>query len=200
MDTIKIYTLSDPITNEVRYIGQTKHSLEERLRGHLKGKGKTYRVHWINSLKNKGLVPNIELIEEVDKSIGSQTEIYWISMFRFWGFNLTNLTDGGETSTTKNIIRSEEWRKNIRIGKLNSDFKYSEESKLKMSESAKKRGVNSKGSQLSKHNLTDEDVSKIKELIRNRGCKTLKKISEELSLPHDWVISLNLNRIWKHVK
>ena len=200
MDTIKIYTLSDPITNEVRYIGQTKHSLEERLRGHLKGKGKTYRVYWINSLKNKGLVPNIELIEEVDKSIGSQTEIYWISMFRFWGFNLTNLTDGGETSTTKNIIRSEEWRKNIRIGKLNSDFKYSEESKLKMSESAKKRGVNSKGSQLSKHNLTDEDVSKIKELIRNRGCKTLKKISEELSLPHDWVISLNLNRIWKHVK
>jgi hypothetical protein len=69
-----------------------------------------------------------------------------------------------------------------------------------MSESAKKRGVNSKGSQLSKHNLTDEDVSKIKELIRNRGSKTLKKISEELSLPHDWVISLNLNRIWKHVK
>jgi hypothetical protein len=200
MDTIKIYTLSDPITNEVRYIGQTKNSLEDRLRGHLKGKGKTYRVHWINSLKKKGLVPNIELIEEVDKSVGSQTEIYWILMFRFWGFNLTNLTDGGETSTTKNIVRSEEWRKNIRIGKLNSDFKYSEESKLKMSESAKKRGVNSKGSQLSKHNLTDEDVSKIKELIRNRGGKTLKKISEELSLPHDWVISLNLNRIWKHVK
>jgi hypothetical protein len=198
MDTIKIYTLSDPITNEVRYIGQTKHSLEERLRGHLKGKGKTYRVHWINSLKNKGLVPNIELIEEVDKSIGSQTEIYWILMFRFWGFNLTNLTDGGETSTTKNIIRSKEWRENIRKSKLN--FKYSKESKLKMSESAKKRGVNSKGSQLSKHNLTDEDVSKIKELIRNRGSKTLKKISEELSLPHDWVISLNLNRIWKHVK
>jgi hypothetical protein len=198
MDTIKIYTLSDPITNEVRYIGQTKHSLEERLRGHLKGKGKTYRVHWINSLKNKGLVPNIELIEEVDKSIGSQTEIYWISMFRFWGFNLTNLTDGGETSTTKNIIRSKEWCENIRKSKLN--FKYSKESKLKMSESAKKRGVNSKGSQLSKHNLTDEDVSKIKELIRNRGSKTLKKISEELSLPHDWVISLNLNRIWKHVK
>jgi len=200
MDTIKIYTLSDPITNQIRYIGQTKNSLEDRLRGHLKGKGKTYRVHWINSLKKKGLVPNIELIEEVDKSVGSQTEIYWILMFRFWGFNLTNLTDGGETSTTKNIVRSEEWRKNIRIGKLNSDFKYSEESKLKMSESAKKRGVNSKGSQLSKHNLTDEDVSKIKELIRNRGGKTLKKISEELSLPHDWVISLNLNRIWKHVK
>lgn len=200
MDTIKIYTLSDPITNEVRYIGQTKHSLEERLRGHLKSKGKTYRVYWINSIKNKGLVPKIELLEEVDKSVGSQTEIYWISMFRFWGFNLTNLTDGGETSTTKNIIRSKEWGENIRLGKLNSNFKYSEESKIQMSESAKKRGVNSKGSQLSKHNLTDEDVSKIKELIRGRGNKSLKKISEELSLPHNWVICINLNRIWKHVQ
>jgi hypothetical protein len=200
MDTIKIYTLSDPITNEVRYIGQTKHSLEERLKGHLKSKEKVWRVYWIKSLKEKNLIPKIELIEEVDKSLGSQTEIYWISMFKYWGFNLTNLTDGGETSTTKNIVRSKEWGKNIRLGKLNSNFKYSEESKIKMSESAKKRGVNSKGSQLSKHNLTDEDVSKIKELIRNRGNKSLKKISEELSLPHNWVICLNLNRIWKHVQ
>lgn len=200
MDTIKIYTLSDPITNEIRYIGQTKHSLEERLKGHIKSKGKVWRVYWINSLKKRGLIPKIELLEEVEKEMGSQTEVFWISMFRCWGFKLINLTDGGGTSTTKNIIRSKEWKENIRLGKLNSNFKYSEETKLKMSESAKKRGVNSKGSQLSKHNLTDEDVSKIKELIRNRKSKTLKKISEELSLPHNWIICLNLNRIWKHVK
>jgi hypothetical protein len=68
-----------------------------------------------------------------------------------------------------------------------------------MSESAKKRGVNSKGSQLSKLKLTDEKVKEIKDIIKNRGEKTLMLISKELSLPYTFIVDLNNNRIWKHI-
>lgn len=199
MDTIKIYTLSHPITNEVRYVGQTKKTLEERLKGHLKSKEKVHRVYWINSLKKEGLIPKIEILDEVLTKDGSNCEIFWISMFKTWGFKLCNLTDGGETSTLKNYVRSKEWGDNISKGKIKAKFKCSDETKKLMSESAIKRGVNSKGSQLSKLNLTDNDVIKIKETIKNRGDKTLKKISNELSLPYTFLIDLNTNRIWKHI-
>jgi hypothetical protein len=199
MEKIHIYTLSHPISNEIRYVGQTKHNLEQRLRGHLKSKDKTHRTYWIKSLINNGLKPKIELIETVNKEIGSDSEIFWITMFKSWGFKLCNLTEGGETSTTKHIVRSKEWGENISKGKLKSKFKYDEESKIKMSESAKKRGTNSKGSQLSKLKLTDDDVRNIKDIIKNKGEKTLKLLSKELSLPYTFLLDLNSNRIWKHI-
>lgn len=199
MSKIKIYTLSNPVTNEIKYVGQTKKSLAERLRNHLKSKEKVYRVYWINSLKMNGVVPKIELIEEVDEKDASATEIFWISIFKSWGFKLCNLTDGGETSTTKHIKRTKEWCENISKGKIKSNFKYSEESKHQMSLSAKKRGVNSKGEQLSKLKITEERVKEIKILIKNRDKKTLKTLSKELSLPHTFLLDLSSNRIWKHI-
>ena len=200
MEKIHIYTLSHPITNEIRYVGQTKHNLEKRLQGHLKSKDKTHRTFWIKSLIKNNLIPKIELIESVDKDIGNESEIFWIMIFKSWGFKLCNLTEGGETSTTNHIIRSKEWCENISKGKLKSDFKYNEESKIKMSESAKKRGVNSKGSQLSKLKLTDKDVRNIKDIIKNKGKKTLIFLSKELSLPYTFIVDLNNNRIWKHIQ
>lgn len=200
MSMIRIYTLADPITNEIRYIGLTKKTLEERLKGHLKCKDKTHRTFWINSIKNKGLKPKIELLDEVENELGPVSEIFWISMFKTWGFKLVNLTDGGETSTTKNIIRSKEWCENIRKGKLKSNFKYTIESKQKMSESAKKRGINSKGEQISKLKLTDNQVKEIKGKLKNRNGKTLKLLSKELSLPYTFLVDLNTNRIWKHIQ
>lgn len=171
MSKIKIYTLSHPITNEVRYVGQTKNTLEERLRGHLKSKENVYRIHWLKSLIKEGLIPKIEVIEEVEKNEASFSEMFWISMFKSWGFRLCNLTEGGETSTTKNITRSKEWCENISKGKLKSNFKYSDTSKNQMSLSAIKRGVNSKGIQLSKLGLTDEKVREIKNIMKNKGKK-----------------------------
>jgi hypothetical protein len=200
MTKIKIYALSHPITNEVKYIGQTKHTLDERLRGHLKSKENVYRVHWINLLKKDGLKPKIELIEEIDRDVASETEIFWISIFKTWGFKLCNLTDGGETSTTKYIKRDKKWCENISKGKLMSKFKYSDESKKQMSLSAKRRGINSRGEQLSKLKLTDEKVHEIKFYIKNKGKKTLKELSKDLSLPYTFLLDLNNNRIWKHIK
>ena len=199
MEFNHIYTLSDPITDEVRYIGQTKKSLDERLRNHLKSKGKTHRHNWINSLIKKGVKPKIELIETVDRDKVSETEIFWISMFKSWGFKLCNLTEGGETSTTTHIVRSKEWCDNISQGKIKSQYRFTDESKRKMSESAKKRGANSKGFQISKLNLNDTDVIKIKQEIKNKGKKTLKELSNDLHLPYTFLLDLNSNRTWKHL-
>lgn len=94
---IKIYTLSHPITNEIRYIGKTKYTLEERLAKHLITYERNHRANWIRSLIKEGLKPVIELLEEVEESQWINCEKYWISQFKVWGFRLLNLTEGGET-------------------------------------------------------------------------------------------------------
>lgn len=79
-----IYTLSHPITNEIRYIGFTsKNSLDKRLKEHLRDRRKTKRVSWIKSLLNKGLKPVIEELDSCNFGNWKQLEQYWIWNFKF---------------------------------------------------------------------------------------------------------------------
>lgn len=92
-----IYTLSHPITNEVRYVGKTIN-LKERLQGHLEDKGPTYKRKWISKLKREGLIPVIEVLEEFQGehiSEWQQAERFWIETLRFYGCRLTNACAGG---------------------------------------------------------------------------------------------------------
>jgi len=91
---IYIYTLSDPRTNEPRYVGKT-NDLSVRMKGHLKDKDRSKKTSWIKSLDNLGLKPNMEVLDVCTKATWSDTEIYWISQLRDWGFNLTNHSKGG---------------------------------------------------------------------------------------------------------
>ena len=100
----RIYTLADPRDNVIRYIGITKTSLNRRLAGHIhdcKSKKPTHKINWIKSLLLEDLKPIIQLIDEVDDTFAYDEEIYWISQFKTWGFNLVNSTNGGEVPTTK---------------------------------------------------------------------------------------------------
>lgn len=127
---IKIYTLKDPFTNEIRYVGKTKYSLNDRLCKHLITYERNHRANWIRKILKQGKKPIIELVEEVDERDWKFWEKYWIEQFRQWGFNLTNATEGGESGiispqcrvacikankgrkpTTENIVK--------RIAKLN---------------------------------------------------------------------------------
>jgi|ERR1700748_1097333 len=97
--SIIIYTLSDPITNEIKYIGKTTYSLSKRLAGHIydstrRFKNKNYK--WIQSLAKKGLKPVIEILEEISSIDWEFWECYYISLFKSWGFELTNTSAGGE--------------------------------------------------------------------------------------------------------
>ena len=87
--TTFIYILQNPVTLETKYIGKSNNP-KKRFSHHCsvgyKSNNKT--GNWLKSLKKLNLKPLMTIIDE--------TEDYWISQFRTWGFNLTNHTNGGE--------------------------------------------------------------------------------------------------------
>lgn len=117
-----IYGFIDPITNELRYIGQSSRGLAEP-RAYLKPsvrKQKRYVCSWIASLYNNyGLKPGIIIIEENIETIDklNELEAFYIDYYRFIGCKLTNLVPGGKS----------------RIGQ-----KHTEETKKKISEAGKR--------------------------------------------------------------
>lgn len=101
-----IYVLKCPISNEVRYVGQTRARIEKRLSNHIweskKIKKKySHKDNWILKLSKLELKPIIEKIEEIsldsNLSYVLNRETYWILKFRN-SSNLVNATDGGEFS------------------------------------------------------------------------------------------------------
>lgn len=94
---IKIYSLVDPRTNRVRYVGQTKQSLKARLNGHITD-GRTFKYNfpkceWLAELENEGLLPLIVEIECVKNKDADEREKYWINKYRKTE-DLLNLTNG----------------------------------------------------------------------------------------------------------
>jgi hypothetical protein len=91
-----IYALRDPLTLEIRYVGLTIHKPTARLMGHL-SKARTKPVSnrpktdWINSLVSDGNIPIIEILEEPEREIMKEREIYWIQKKIDEGCNLLNV-------------------------------------------------------------------------------------------------------------
>lgn len=91
-----IYTLNDPDTLEIRYIGKTD-DLNRRLVRHCNEKGKTHRIFWVQSLIAKGKRPVIMILQKLNSTDNwQQHEIRWIAYGRAKGWRLTNKTDGGD--------------------------------------------------------------------------------------------------------
>jgi hypothetical protein len=124
-DVASIYTLSDPRTDAVRYVGMTVYPLAKRLGGHLKYKGKDHKSTWIRSLRSAGITPVITEIAVVSIEARVEAEQRWIAYYRAHGADLTNSTKGG-------------------VGCLG--YKHTDEAKAKMSKAHKgvpseKRGI-----------------------------------------------------------
>jgi hypothetical protein len=109
----RIYTLSDPRTLEVRYVGMTTKTLEARLKGHLRNypHEKNHRARWIRSLQDVGLIPVIVEIDAVPVDLYAEAERRWIAFYHTQGARLVNATDGGEG--TPGFKMSPEARKKI---------------------------------------------------------------------------------------
>lgn len=110
MRTIKFYTLADPTTKEIRYVGKTVAKLEYRLAGHIcearAGNIKSHRNSWIRGILSKSLKPVVELIEEIEEIDEWEIiEQFWISQFKAWGFRLVNMTDGGDGNKKQKFSR-----------------------------------------------------------------------------------------------
>lgn len=96
---IKIYSLNDPDTLEIKYIGKTVQKLEKRLSGHItkaKYNRTTHCSCWIYSLLLKNKRPIIQLIEECLEDVWVEREQYWI---RYYKELICNHSIGGENGS-----------------------------------------------------------------------------------------------------
>lgn len=121
----KIYSLSDPTTMKIRYIGVTTNSLERRLYQHkytaIKRKVDTHVAKWIRHLYKDNLLPIISLIEVCTKDNWEEREKYWISFYD----NLTNIREGGAgVVVNRNVDGIERSRRahQKKVVLLNKDF------------------------------------------------------------------------------
>lgn len=100
MDTAYIYTLSDPRTNEVRYVGKT-FGLKQRYSDHVCTTSKiNKKTSWVLSLKKSGHLPIMEVIEKlenVESNAWESAEKFWIETLKFYGCRLVNGTSGGDS-------------------------------------------------------------------------------------------------------
>lgn len=84
---VNIYLLKDPNTLEIKYVGQTKFNLAQRLVGHLhesyfrKREQAIFKNEWVVSLLEKGQIPIIELIEEVVDELANTQEQKWVAFY-----------------------------------------------------------------------------------------------------------------------
>lgn len=83
----------------VKYIGKANNPVIRRKKHLRECKFKrTKKEKWIFSkLKEKEKI-ELLILDEVDENNWSFFEQHWISLFKSWGFNLLNGTDGGEGS------------------------------------------------------------------------------------------------------
>lgn len=128
----KIYTLHDPDTMAVRYVGFTSKTLTKRLASHIaaakyKFSETSHRINWIRSLLLNGKSPTILLVETVSSENWKSREKFWISHFRKNKCHLTNSCDGGDGI----VNPSPETRARLRAANLGKT--HSKESRAKMS-------------------------------------------------------------------
>lgn len=95
METTFLYVLTDPTTGAVRYLGKSDNPFK-RFKSHLRDSTPSHKKSWINSLKSRGLVPHMDLLDEVPVSQWQFWEREYIRVFRAIGIPLVNQCDGGE--------------------------------------------------------------------------------------------------------
>lgn len=91
-----IYSLSDPISGKVVYIGKTKN-IKRRYSDHCrrpKGSYRTILDKWKKEIIDSGLKPQINIIKECDETNVDFYERFYISEYRKDG--ILNMTDGGD--------------------------------------------------------------------------------------------------------
>jgi len=127
-----LYTLKDPETQHIRYVGYTKRPkvrLWEHIRDAKKGID-THKSNWIRTLLLKSLSPVFEIILEKDNQDDIiLEEINLIKELKESGIKLTNKTDGGDGQ------RGCRLKSDHPIINWNKGKKMSDESKKKLSES-----------------------------------------------------------------
>jgi predicted GIY-YIG superfamily endonuclease len=200
-----IYTLIDPTTNEIKYIGYTKNP-KKRIWEHIRDAKKgirTYKCEWIRSLLSKNSEPILEIMSEFDSHDKVLLEeIRLIKEFKESGSKLTNLTNGGDGQNGVKL------RKDHPIIMWNKGREKSEETRRKLSISHKGKKLSSTHREkLSKVKLgkkrTEESINNQK-MTMSEAIKVITPEGEVLtfSMKKDAVkfTGVNANQIDKLIK
>ena len=159
-----IYALTDPRTEEVRYIGKTINEPLDRLESHINDAqvgGRSYKNSWIKSLLSLGLEPDLSVLEIVFyPESWQERERWWIAFARGQEFRLTNLCSGGEghpghsptpetrakiSKSNSGKVKSEEHRR--KLSEANIGKTLSEETKQKIREASTGRKLSKEARQ-----------------------------------------------------
>jgi group I intron endonuclease len=132
-----IYKSTNKITGKI-YIGQTTHTLDKRIKSHLKESKIDSNRPFMLSINEYGINNFVfEIIDSTDNlNELNDKEIYWINFYNSVSPNGYNVTGGGQG---KKMIKTEELSKRISNGLKNSE-KWQEI--LKNDEYLKKRELN----------------------------------------------------------
>lgn len=216
MEKVFIYTLEDPTTNQIRYVGKA-NNVEKRFKDHLnssRDKG-THKRNWINKLKSGGLKPIIKVIDEVPLNNWQFWEQYWYYQLLSWGYKLLNYTTCGEGLTFGNQTSFKLGHSAKKVVALNLDGTFNSEYNSILNASLINNISNSNiSSVLSKKtksagkliwlyydeyiNLLEDDINKIILNVKDTGKKGGKETRfEEGHTP--WNKGLNFTRPGKTV-
>jgi group I intron endonuclease len=174
METVFIYVLIDPISNQIRYVGKTTN-IKRRVQRHINERflHDSYKDRWIRKLINDNFYPEIEMIDEVPKNNWGYWEQFYISYFKFLGCSLTNGTIGGDappsTKGRKHTIESKIKMSNTKKGRpipwLNNGSERTDKHKENLSKSCKGRKSPNKGNTYSdefRKKLSESSTVKLK--------------------------------------
>jgi len=162
-DVTYIYILSDPDTNEIRYVGKTTN-IKRRYNQHKNNiKSNTHKENWIKKLIESGKLPILTVIDEVNSEDWQFWEIYWISQIKTWGFKLTNGNDGGYggicSEETKRKISEKNKGNKYRLGCKHSDIA---RMNMSIAQKGKKKNIESIN-KMAMSNYKKIDIEKVKE-------------------------------------
>jgi group I intron endonuclease len=174
-----IYKSTNKITEKI-YIGQTTHTLDKRIKNHIKESKIESNRPFMTSIKNYGIGNFVfEIIDSADNlNELNDKEIYWIDFYNSVSPNGYNVTGGGQG---KKMISTNELSKRISKGLQNSE----KWQKTKNSEEYKKKFLGrNKGKK-----FTPEHKEKIWEKNKERILKFNKSTSKE------WIVVDKENNI-----
>jgi hypothetical protein len=176
-----IYGLIDPVTKQLRYIGQSFNGLQ-RAKCHMSDYAHGTNHHkrnWINKLKSLNLVYEIEILETVKtREELDEAEIFYIAYFKSIGCDLLNATAGG----------SGLWRPNLEVKQKMSAWQKgipkSEEVKKKIAATLTGRVSTNKGRHLSPERLAAYVANRNVPFKDQHGViyTSLKEAAEKLNL------------------